>query len=70
MPTTIAVEVNGEQREALPGQTLDAFLADLGLDPRKIAVERNEAVVSRSRYATTGLEPGDRIEIIHFIGGG
>ncbi len=70
MSATFAVAVNGEQRLAEPGLTLDTFLETLGLDPRRIAVERNEAVVSRSRYATTPLEPGDRLEIVHFIGGG
>ena len=70
MPDEIAVEVNGEQRRAARGIGLDAFLSGLGLDARKVAVERNEAVVSRSLYAATTLEPGDRLEIVHFIGGG
>ena len=70
MSEGFAVEVNGQTRSARPGTTLDLFLAGLGLDPRKIAVERNEAVVSRSRYAQTTIEPGDRLEIVHFIGGG
>ena len=70
MSDGFAVEVNGERRAAAPGTTLDAFLAGLGLDARKIAVERNEAVVPRSLYARTPLEPGDRLEIVHFIGGG
>ena len=70
MSTALTVEVNGEPRAASHGTLLDRFLSDLGFDPRKIAVERNEAVVPRSRYSTTALEPGDRIEIVHFIGGG
>ena len=70
MSDEIAVEVNGERRVAVRGTALDAFLAALGLDNRKVAVERNEAVVSRSLYGITTLEPGDRLEIVHFIGGG
>ena len=70
MLSPFPVEVNGEPHTATEGTHLDAFLDALGLDTRKIAVERNEAVVSRSRYATTRLEPNDRLEIVHFIGGG
>ncbi len=42
----------------------------LGLDTRKVAVERNEEIVPRSRYADTWLASGDTLEIVHFIGGG
>ena len=56
---------------ALPAATTVPGLLDrLGLDPRKVAVERNEAIVPRSTYATACLARGDRIEIVHFIGGG
>ena len=66
----IAVTVNGEVR-ALPGPaTVQSLLAGLGLDTRKVAVERNEEIVPRGRYALTGLDAGDRLEIVHFIGGG
>ena len=40
------------------------------LDTRKVAVERNEEIVPRSTYETIALESGDRLEIVHFIGGG
>jgi len=46
------------------------LLGALGLDPRKVAVERNEAIVVRSQYEATPLGAGDQIEIVHFIGGG
>jgi thiamine biosynthesis protein ThiS len=46
------------------------LVAALGLDRRKVAVERNLAIVPRSAYADTALADGDRIEIVHFIGGG
>ena len=64
------ISVNGEPRALPPGQTVAALLGTLGLDPRKVAVERNEAIVARSRYDATPLDAGDRIEIVHFIGGG
>ena len=70
MSTAFTVEVNGQPRDAPTGSRLDGFLSSLGLDPCKIAVERNQSVVPRSLYASTALEPGDRIEIVHFIGGG
>ncbi|RZK97725.1 MAG: sulfur carrier protein ThiS [Methylobacterium sp.] len=50
--------------------TVATLIADLGLDRRKVAVERNEAIVSRSAYETTAIEHGDQFEIVHFIGGG
>jgi thiamine biosynthesis protein ThiS len=46
------------------------LVAALGLNPRKVAVERNLAIVPRSAYGSTPLADGDRIEIVHFIGGG
>jgi len=53
-----------------PAADLAALIAVLGLDARKVAVERNLAIVPRSLYAGTALAEGDRIEIVHFIGGG
>lgn len=62
--------VNGEPRRLSGPQTVDALLADLSLEPRKIAVERNLEIVPRSQYAQTALADGDRIEIVQFVGGG
>ena len=62
--------VNGETH-AFPGVTdVAALVGALGLDVRKVAVERNLEIVPRSAYARTSLDEGDRIEIVHFIGGG
>ncbi|MBC7800517.1 MAG: sulfur carrier protein ThiS [Gemmatimonadaceae bacterium] len=66
----VDISLNGEPRAVPPGQTVAALLASLGLDARKVAVERNEAIVVRSHYETTSLGAGDQIEIVHFIGGG
>ena len=62
--------INGETRPVLQGATLAALVAELGLDPRKVAVERNLEIVPRTLYGATALVDGDRIEIVHFIGGG
>ena len=62
--------VNGGPVQVPPGTAVAALLDRLGLDRRKVAVERNEEIVPRSTYEATHLAPGDRIEIVHFIGGG
>ena len=62
--------VNGAPRPVPPGQTVALLLQALALDRRKVAVERNEAIVPRSEYDSTALAPGDQVEIVHFIGGG
>ena len=66
----ISVRVNGEQRRIPAGCSIAGMLREIGLDPRKVAVERNLEIVPRSAYARTALAEGDRIEIVHFIGGG
>jgi len=62
--------VNGEVRTFEPLANLSALVAALGLDGRKVAIERNLEIVPRSAYGKTKLVDGDRIEIVHFIGGG
>lgn len=66
----VDISLNGEPRAIPPGQTVAALLQALGLDDRKVAVERNEAIVVRSEYDVTTLGAGDQLEIVHFIGGG
>ena len=62
--------VNGETRAFQGLADVAALVVALGLDMRKVAVERNLEIVPRSAYARTPLADGDRIEIVHFIGGG
>lgn len=64
------ITVNGKSRALPPGQTVGGLLTALGLDRRKVAVERNAAIISRSAYDNAVLAAADRIEIVHFIGGG
>ncbi len=65
-----ALTVNGEPTAAPPQTTVAGLLERLNLDQRKVAVERNEEIVPRSAYQATQLASGDRLEIVHFIGGG
>ncbi|WP_374468416.1 sulfur carrier protein ThiS [Phenylobacterium sp.] len=62
--------LNGEARAFQGVGDVAGLVAALGLDARKVAVERNLEIVPRSAYAATELSDGDRIEIVHFIGGG
>ena len=62
--------INGETRGFSDVADVAALVVALGLDTRKVAVERNLEIVPRSAYAKTTLADGDRIEIVHFIGGG
>ncbi|MCB2107737.1 MAG: sulfur carrier protein ThiS, partial [Rhodobacteraceae bacterium] len=66
----ISVILNGEARQLSPGTTVHAMLEQLGLDTRKVAVERNLEIVPKSAFAATALADGDKIEVVHFIGGG
>jgi thiazole synthase len=66
----LSLKINGEQRRFDDSLTVREMLIHLGLDPTKIAVERNLEIVPRSSYADIRLGDGDRIEIVHFIGGG
>ena len=62
--------LNGEDRRFPALGTIADLVAHLELDPRKVAVERNLEIVPRSAYQTTAIADRDRIEIVHFIGGG
>lgn len=66
----ITISVNGEDRQLAAGMSLNEVLEALSLDPRKVAVERNLEIAPRSQYAEIRVEPGDRLEIVHFVGGG
>ena len=64
------VSVNGEQRRIAAGATIAAMLSELGIDPRRVAVERNLEIVPRSTLGEIAVEDGDSFEIVHFVGGG
>ena len=62
--------VNGEAKDVAAATTIEALVSLLGLDRRKLAVERNLEIVPRSAFGVTALAEGDRIEIVAFVGGG
>jgi thiamine biosynthesis protein ThiS len=64
------VFLNGEPKDIANGLTVAALVESLRLDGRKVAIERNLEIVPKSLYAEVTLAEDDRIEIVHFIGGG
>ncbi len=67
---TVEITLNGETKRLDAPVSVRGLLTSLGLDPAKIAVERNLAIVPRSAYDAVTVEEGDEFEIVHFIGGG
>lgn len=70
MGESLRIQVNGEPREVNDGSSLPELIAELQLKPQQIAIELNQQVIRRAKWATTMLRDGDRIEIVHFVGGG
>ena len=66
----LRLTVNGEARTAAAGTTVTGLLAAMGIDPARVAVERNQDVVPRKSWAEATLGDGDKIEIVAFVGGG
>ena len=64
------VTINGEHRRVQSGTSIAQMIAEYGLDPAKVAVERNLEIVPRSTFADVEVEDGDAFEIVHFVGGG
>ncbi len=62
--------VNGEERDFETPLSVAQLLSEIGVDAKRVAVERNLEIVAKSLYESTALDDGDRIEIVHFIGGG
>ncbi len=66
----ISVELNGAERTVKAGTTVTDLLAELGLEPARVAVERNHDVVPKKDYDRTVLAAGDHLEVVGFVGGG
>ena len=66
----MTITLNGDAHTAAGPLTVAGLLAQLEIDPRSVAVERNFVVIKRVAYATTPVEEGDQIEIVNFVGGG
>lgn len=67
MPTIV---LNGDPRPTRDGQSVAELIAELGLDSRQVAVERNREVVPRAEHGQTVLLDGDQLEVVTFVGGG
>jgi len=66
----MTLTLNGKPHQAADGLTLAALLAELDLDPQRVAVEHNRDIVPRERFDATFLADGDTLEIVQFVGGG
>lgn len=64
------IVLNGEDREVADGLSVSGLLAELGIAPGRVAIERNLDILPRDQWESTRLVPGDRFEIVHFVGGG
>ena len=62
--------INGEQRVLGSPETLAALVEQLGMKSDRVAIELNRTIVPREQWAQTPLKDGDRLEIVHFVGGG
>jgi sulfur carrier protein len=62
--------INGEEREIADVTTLAALIESFGMKPDRIAVELNREIVQRPKWPDTTLRDGDKLEIVHFVGGG
>ena len=67
---SLRVELNGESKELADGTTLLSLIEQLSLAPERVAIELNHDVVRRTDWPTIQLSDGDRVEIVHFVGGG
>ena len=66
----IEIVLNGEPHQCKVGTTVTDLVFELGLVPERLAIEYNMLILSRSKWASTTLAPGDRLELVHFVGGG
>lgn len=70
MAEPIALQVNGESRQATAGLSLQQLLVELGYEPRLVVVEFNGAIVPRAQWPDQPVDAGDRLEVVTIVGGG
>jgi sulfur carrier protein len=66
----VVITLNGDRFELEQPMSVDALLTRLDIDPRRVAVEHNLAILKRHRYPEVIVRDGDRVEIVNFVGGG
>jgi len=64
------LHLNGEKRNFPDGLTISTLVAQLGMKPDRVAVELNLEIIPRARWEATTLKDGDKLEVVHFVGGG
>ena len=62
--------VNGKSMQLVEGTTAAQLLQQLTIEPERVVVEVNLNIVKRAQLASTTLQPGDQVEIVHYVGGG
>ncbi|HEX5080537.1 MAG TPA: sulfur carrier protein ThiS [Blastocatellia bacterium] len=67
---TIEITVNGEARQMSRGARVMDLVKQLELAPERLAIELNLSILPRAKWAETELKPGDKLEVVHFVGGG
>ncbi len=66
----MTLRLNGEEQNFPDGLTVAALVSQLGMKPDRVAVELNLEILPRTRWEATVLKDGDRLEVVHFVGGG
>ena len=66
----LTVIVNGNQTVIAKGSGIDELIKSLDLNPERVAVELNRRIIRRVDWGSTTISEGDRVEIVHFVGGG
>jgi thiamine biosynthesis protein ThiS len=64
------LQINGESRDFDSALTMDSLIEQLSMKQDRVAVELNHELVPREHWSVTSLSEGDRLEIVHFVGGG
>ena len=70
MSCKLQITLNGDAHEVTAPMTVAELLAQLDIDPRRVAVEHNLIVLKRDAFGTTVVRDGDAVEIVNFVGGG
>lgn len=66
----MTIVVNGNQTDIAEGSGISDLIKSLGLDSERVAVELNKRIVRRAHWGSTTISEGDKVEIVHFVGGG
>jgi thiamine biosynthesis protein ThiS len=70
MRNELNITVNGDEKETTDGIAIADLITTLGLKPERLAIEVNRKIVRRADWPSTTLSEGDKVEIVHFVGGG